>query len=74
MTTTNTPYERKLTARLKQVGPEFIFFDLTIMDPTINGELILPPEQFRAFLREQNVTLVTETEEELILKMKLDSL
>ena len=68
------PIEKKLTARLKKVGPEFIVFELTIYDPTINGELILPPEQFRAFLREQNVTIITETEEELILKMKLDSL
>lgn len=68
------PSEKKLTARLKQVGPEFIVFDLTIYDPTICGELILPPEQFRAFLREQNVTVIAETEEEQILKMKLDNL
>ncbi|MBN9386448.1 MAG: hypothetical protein J0I20_00215 [Chloroflexi bacterium] len=66
--------EKKLTARLKQVSPEFIVFDLTIYDPTITGELILPPEQFRAFLQEQKVSIVTETEEDYILKLKLDSL
>lgn len=62
-----------LTARLKKVGPEFIEFELTINDPSITGELILPPAQFMAFLQEQNVTIITETEEELIMKMKLES-
>ena len=66
--------EKKLTARLKQVGPEFIVFELTIYDPTICGELILPLEQFRAFVREQNVSIISETEEEVILNLKLSSL
>ncbi len=60
-----------LTARLKKVGPAFIEFELCIFDPTITGDLILPPAQFIAFLHEQNVTIIAETEEELILKMKL---
>lgn len=71
---TVNPTTNRLIARLKKVGPDFIEFDLTILDPTITGELILPPAQFIAFLREQNVTIITETEEELILTMKLESL
>ncbi|MDB5080625.1 MAG: hypothetical protein JWP00_2549 [Chloroflexi bacterium] len=68
------PSANKLTARLKKVGPDFIEFELAIIDPTITGDLILPPAQFKAFLVEQNVTIIAATEEEHILKMKLDSL
>lgn len=63
--------EGKLTARLKKVGPEFIEFELTIFDPTVCGELIMPREAFFNFIKEQGVDIVADTEEERILYMQL---
>jgi hypothetical protein len=63
--------EGKLTARLKEVSPQFIVFELSIFDPTIAGELILPPAEFFEFLREQKVELVLETEDDRIKGMEL---
>lgn len=62
----------RLTARLKEVRDKFVFFELTIYDPSVAGEMILPYAEFVNFLREQNVTLVSETEEEYVLKMRLN--
>lgn len=66
--------ETKLTARLKKVGPKFVEFELTIVDPTVTGELILPPEEFLNFLHEQSVTLLQETEDDRVLRMQLHDL
>jgi hypothetical protein len=68
----SVPGNGKLTARLLLVGPHFVTFELTIYDPSIAGELILPYRQFTEFMREQNVELVAETEEERIMLMKLN--
>lgn len=63
--------EGKLTARLKKVGPQFIEFELMIIDPTVTGELIMPREAFLNFIKEQGVDIVAETEEERILYLEL---
>ncbi len=65
------PGNGELLARLLEVGPEFVKFELTIYDPTIAGELILPYPQFTAFLQEQGVELIANNEEERILWLKL---
>ncbi|HEX2912094.1 MAG TPA: hypothetical protein VH186_14895 [Chloroflexia bacterium] len=62
----------QLLAHLKQVGPQFVFFELTIYDPTVSGELIMPYPEFVNFLREQGVSIVADTEEERILLMQLN--
>ncbi len=67
----NEPIEKKLTARLQKIETEFVFFELTIYDPSIAGEMILPYRQFVEFMHEQNVELITESEEDRVLLMKL---
>lgn len=66
--------EGKLTARLRKVSPQFIEFDLTIFDPTVSGELIMPPEAFFNFIKEQKVQIIAETEDERILYMELQKI
>jgi hypothetical protein len=61
----------KLTARLKKVGPQFVEFELVIIDSTVCGELIMYREAFWNFVKEQGVKIMAETEEERIMLLEL---
>ncbi len=63
--------EGHMSARLLRVAPEYVIMELTIIDPTISGEIILPFPQFVEFVETQKIKIIQETEDERILGMEL---